>query len=54
MLGNFHKWRQERNTFPVAGSFLAVQPTPLSGIVLAFNPDVGLLAIRSQDAGHPN
>src|ERR1700693_1437951 len=35
-LDRFHKGSQGKNTSPVAGVFLAVQPTPLSRIVLAF------------------
>jgi hypothetical protein len=38
----FHKGSQEKNTFPVAGVFLAVQPAPWSRIVSAF---------RSADSG---
>jgi hypothetical protein len=34
--GKFHKGSQGKNTFPVAGVFLAVQPAPWSRIVLAF------------------
>ena len=36
MPDKFYKRSQEKNTFPAAGFFLAVQPTPLSKIVLAF------------------
>ena len=38
----FYKRSQEKNTSPVAGFFLDVQPAPLSRIVLAF---------RSADSG---
>jgi len=34
--GEFHKRSQEKNTSPLAGVFLAVQPTWLSRFVLAF------------------
>jgi hypothetical protein len=34
--GKFHKRSQEKNTSPLAGVFLAVQPTWLSRFVLAF------------------
>jgi hypothetical protein len=40
--GEFYKRSQEKNTSPVAGVFLDVQPTPWSRIVLAF---------RSADSG---
>jgi hypothetical protein len=36
ILGKFHKRSQEKNTSPLAGVFLAVQPTWLSRFVLAF------------------
>ncbi|MFZ3330330.1 MAG: hypothetical protein WA197_06845, partial [Candidatus Acidiferrales bacterium] len=36
LAGKFHKRCQGKNTSPVAGVFLAVQPTPLSRFVLAF------------------
>ncbi len=34
--GKFHKGSRGKNTSPVAGVFLAVQPAPWSRIVLAF------------------
>jgi hypothetical protein len=43
----FYKRSQGKNTSPVAGVFLNVQPTPLSRIVLAFRSvDSGRYDIR--------
>jgi hypothetical protein len=41
--GKFHKGSQGKKTSPVAEVFLAVKPTSLSRIVLAFNRHVGFV-----------
>jgi len=46
--GKFYKRSQEKNSFPAAGFFLAVQPTPWSRMVLVFRSRIsGRCCVRA-------
>ena len=46
--GKFYKRSQEKNSFPAAGFFLTVQPTPWSRIVLVFRSRIsGRCCVRA-------